>query len=322
MHFCALFCHIPDHRTRKVYALAFAQQSSQHCSTGKMGRHFDVTYEEVDIEIISSSLLGSEGESVRLTMVRYVPTFIMVGSFFLYFVLYKVVFPMTRPKTTAEIERTLRMRDAHNFSLFVYSAICCIGCTAYLLLDGQLFDWHRLLCTPVEGTLLRPLSVTFTLSKIWEWWDTAFIVWLGSRPPQFLHLYHHATTFWLFCFVMNLPGPEKFGMMLNGGVHMLMYSHYWRPWPKALIPAITILQIAQLAFVTYAYTVNPRECPDALFNAGPQEYVLEFITAYGMVPVFLAFFIKFFVKLFILGSKRSQRSNKKKNIGAIKAKES
>ena len=121
---------------------------------------------------------------------------------------------------------------------------------------------------------------------------------------------------------MNLPGPEKFGMMLNGGVHMLMYSHYWRPWPKALIPAITILQIAQLAFVTYAYTVNPRECPDALFNAGPQEYVLEFITAYGMVPVFLAFFIKFFVKRFILGSKRSQRSNKKKNIGAIKAKES
>mmetsp|Transcript_8347 Transcript_8347/g.13066 ORF Transcript_8347/g.13066 Transcript_8347/m.13066 type:complete len:287 (+) Transcript_8347:253-1113(+) len=286
-----------------------------------MGRHFDVTYEEVNIEIIFSPWFA-QGKSLRLTLDRYVPTFIMVGSLFLYCVLYKIVFPKTRPKTAAEIERTLRMRAAHNFSLCVYSAICCIGCTTYLLLDGQLFDWHRLLCTPVESTVLRPLSVTFTLSKLWEWWDTAFIVWLGSRPPEFLHLYHHATTFWLFCFVMNLPGAEKFGMMLNGGVHMLMYSHYWRSWPKALVPAITVLQIAQLAFVTYAYTVNPSECPAAPFTTGPQKHFLEFVTAYGMVPVFLAFFINFFVKRFILGSKSSHISNNKKNIDAKKSKKS
>lgn len=27
------------------------------------------------------------------------------------------------------------------------------------------------------------------------------------------------------------------------------YSHYWRPWPKAIVPIITVLQIAQLATV-------------------------------------------------------------------------
>jgi hypothetical protein len=27
------------------------------------------------------------------------------------------------------------------------------------------------------------------------------------------------------------------------------YSHYWRPWPKALVPVITVLQIVQLATV-------------------------------------------------------------------------
>lgn len=124
-----------------------------------------------------------------------------------------------RPK-----ERTIRWRQAHNLSLFVYSAICCVGSFWYLIHDdGQLYDWHRLMCTPVEGTILRPLSITFVLSKAWEWWDTAFLVWLGRSPPKFLHLYHHATTFWLFCLTINMPSSEKFGLLLNGGVHTLMY---------------------------------------------------------------------------------------------------
>jgi hypothetical protein len=33
------------------------------------------------------------------------------------------------------------------------------------------------------------------------------------------------------------------------GVIVGRYSHYWRPWPKAIVPIITVLQIAQLATV-------------------------------------------------------------------------
>jgi hypothetical protein len=46
-------------------------------------------------------------------------------------------------------------------------------------------------------------------------------VWQG-RKLDFLHLYHHATTFALFLIVMNFPGTEKFGMILNGFVHTIM----------------------------------------------------------------------------------------------------
>ena len=130
-----------------------------------------------------------------------------------------------------------------------------------------------------------------------EWLGTAFIVWLGSRPPIFLHRYHHATTFWLFCFVMSMPGPEKLGLLLNGFVHTLMYAHYYRSFPKALVPVITVLQICQLAFVTYAWTVTPAECP--AFENAFERHPLEFGAPYLMVPVFLAFFIKFFVARFI-----------------------
>merc|ERR1740139_832074 len=140
--------------------------------------------------------------------------------------------------------------------------------------------------------------------------STAFFVWLGKNPPGFLHTYHHATTFWLFCFVSNFPGPEKFGMLLNGFVHTLMYSHYYRSWPKPLVPIITVLQIGQLSLVTYAWTVSPAECPNAAFTTAPTYHLLEYLTPYTMVPVFLWLFIVFFVKRFILLKPKGETKKK------------
>ena len=175
---------------------------------------------------------------------------------------------------------------------------------AQLLADFESGHWEALLCEPVAGTWLRPLSVTFVISKLWEWGDTFFLVTLGSRPPEFLHKYHHATTFWLFCLVINLPGPEKFGLLLNGGVHTLMYAHYWRPFPKPLVPLITALQIAQLTTVTYAWYASPRVCPAASFADAPRAHRLEVLTPYVMVPVYLFFFVVFFVKRFLIPQKK------------------
>lgn len=260
---------------------------------------FDVTYKTVDIEIIPAKLFGFDN-AIRLRLDNYAPAIVMVSSFIVYyFVLVPIVFPAFKPTSPSDIKVVKAFRDAHNFSLFAYSGFCCFGTAIYLFMDGQLFDWHQLMCTPVEGTWLRFLSATFTVSKIVEWVDTAFLVWLGKTPPQFLHKYHHATTFWLFCFVMNLPGPEKFGLLMNGGVHTMMYSHYWKSWPKALVPMITFLQILQLSVVTYAWTVSPGECPNSRFAIAPSEHFLEFLTPYAMVPVFLYLFIVFFVNRFI-----------------------
>jgi hypothetical protein len=279
------------------------------------GGPFDVEYESMDIEIVAANVFGPgvPAATIRLQLSNYMPAVIMVSSFILYyFILVPVVFPATKPVGEAAIKRTKVLRDIHNFLLFIYSAVCCLSTLVYLYTDGQLFDWHALMCKPVAGTWLRVMSATFTVSKLVEWIDTAFLVWLGSTPPQFLHKYHHATTFWLFCFVMNLPGPEKFGMLMNGGVHMMMYSHYWRKWPKALVPIITTLQIVQLATVTYAWTVSPGECPDADFARAPKESLLGFLTPYAMVPVFLYLFCVFFVKRFILKKPKKEDKDKKR----------
>ena len=187
-------------------------------------RTFDVTYESVDLEVVPARLLGDwPASSIRLQLSGFAPAAIMVATALLYyFVLVPVVFPATKPQGDRAVARCKRSRSAHNLALFLYSGACCFGTAAWLFHKGELFSWHALMCTPVEGTWLRALSATFTLSKLVEWIDTAFLVWLGRSPPQFLHKYHHATTFWLFCFVMNLPGPEKFGLLMNGGVHTMM----------------------------------------------------------------------------------------------------
>ena len=288
-----------------------------------MAPSFDVTYESVDIEVCAANTFGAglPASPIRLKLSGYAPAAIMVSSaLFYYFFLVPVAFPQSKPdeKDTASIAFLKSWRSGHNLFLFLYSAVCCFSTAAWLFSEGQLFDWHALLCTPVEGTWLRFLSTTFTLSKIVEWVDTAFLVWLGSTPPQFLHKYHHATTFWLFCFVMNMPGPEKFGLLMNGGVHTLMYSHYWRSWPKGLVPIITVLQIAQLATVTYAWAVSPGECMDSSFSGfdvarllPSTDFILAFLTPYAMVPVFLWLFIVFFVKRFILKKSKGGGASKK-----------
>mmetsp|Transcript_32262 Transcript_32262/g.63085 ORF Transcript_32262/g.63085 Transcript_32262/m.63085 type:complete len:276 (-) Transcript_32262:1025-1852(-) len=273
---------------------------------------FQINYRETNFQLSPAKVIfGFPEQEIRLTLSGMVPAAVMVTSAVVYYILISWVLPATKPQTEVARRRLAGLRDLHNFSLFLFSAFCCLSTAGWLYMEGQLFDWNALMCTPVEGTWLRPLSVVFVVSKIWEWGDTAFLIWLGNKPAQFLHLYHHATTFWLFCFVVNMPGPEKFGLLMNGGVHMLMYSHYWRSWPKMLVPLITALQITQLATVTYAWSVNPASCPQAGFTSAPSEHPLEFATPYAMVPVYLYFFCVFFAKRFVCPVKKD--SHKKKN---------
>jgi hypothetical protein len=260
---------------------------------------FEIGYEKAHYLLAARNVFGEAygpAEDVYVTLDRYWPAFIMIFSFVLYwFVLFPHVFPLLR-KVDA---KTLKVwRDRHNIVLFFYSAFCCGATFLFLYQDNQLTSWTTLLCKPTERTWLRPLDVTFILSKLYEQIDTAFIIALSTRPVGFLHKYHHATTFWLFLFVTCIPSGEKLGMLLNGFVHTLMYSHYWRSWPSFLVPVITALQIAQLATVTAAWHLTPSVCPDIRQARAVSEMPWEFYTPYTMVPVFLILFITFFVNRF------------------------
>ncbi|CAF3982099.1 unnamed protein product [Adineta steineri] len=185
---------------------------------------------------------------------------ISYGSGLFYMFLILIIFPFLSSKLSTQAKNSFA--KIHHTLLFVYSFISFISTLYYLLDTNEIRNWSKFLCSPIPSWL-RLISITFTLSKIWEWMDTAILIWKGHSLSKigFLHIYHHATTFLLFLCAMNFPGAEKSGMLLNGFVHTLMYYHFAFRLPKFLRPLITTLQIVQLLTVTYVWHIVPSSCP-------------------------------------------------------------
>lgn len=81
-----------------------------------------------------------------------------------------------------------------------------------------------------ENPAVANLLWLFYVSKVWDFWDTIFIV-LGKKWRQlsFLHVYHHITIFlfyWLNSHV-NYDGDIYLTVVLNGFIHTVMYTYYF-----------------------------------------------------------------------------------------------
>jgi hypothetical protein len=220
------------------------------------------------------------------------------GSCLIYLLLIVSIFPRLKSRLSPTVSKL------HYALLFVYSLVAFLAVLIYIILTDEINNWSRFICAPLPGWL-RLISISFTLSKIWEWFDTAILQSKGQSLKKigFLHIYHHATTFLLFLVVMNFPGAEKCGMLLNGFVHTLMYYHFAFRLPKFLRPFITVLQILQLMTVTYVWHNVPSSC--SIYSHFPQENYLEYVTPYALVPVYCLFFFKFFFEQYILVPSKS-----------------
>ena len=231
---------------------------------------------------------------------------------------------------------------AHHAALFAYSAFACCAAALHVAAAGEL-SLAAFACTPLPAWL-RLVSITFTLSKLWEWLDTAVLFARGGSVGSigFLHCYHHATTFLLFLVIQNFPGAEKSGMLLNGFVHTLMYAHYaWR-LPRWARPLITGAQIVQLAAVTALWAATPALCggaPAAFARDNPASFLTPFVRrgqlvfrlalslsarapltspsptprpppfrAQALVPVYLLAFLEFFARAYCCPPKKSKES--------------
>lgn len=90
---------------------------------------------------------------------------------------------------------------------------------------------YTLVCNAIvhDAPVMADLLWVFYLSKLLDCCDTVFIV-LGKRWNQlsFLHVYHHSSVFLFYWVNMryNFDGDVYVTMVLNGGVHVLMYTYY------------------------------------------------------------------------------------------------
>jgi hypothetical protein len=244
----------------------------------------------------------------HLSLPHPAPLILTAGSILLYCALIFVVWPTLYAHRAAAKKGKARAPLAyiHFVLLCLFSAVTSGAVLWHIVSTGELHSFTAFACTAVPPWM-RVLSALFTLSKIWEWADTAVhFARDGMTVTEigFLHLYHHATTFSLFLFVMNFPSTEKAGMLLNGFVHTLMYAHYaWR-FPRWARPLITAAQIVQLVYVTWLWAITPQVC-DALAYF-PSKYKLEFVLPFLMVPVYTIFFLYFFYEKYISGGKEKE----------------
>ena len=119
---------------------------------------------------------------------------------------------------------------------FIYNVSQIMLC-AYMTVEAGMLAYRN------NYTLLKPcnnfdavnppianLLWLFYVSKIWDFWDTIFIV-LGKKWRQlsFLHVYHHTTIF-LFYWLnsqINYDGDIYLTVLLNGFIHTVMYTYYF-----------------------------------------------------------------------------------------------
>ncbi len=138
-------------------------------------------------------------------------------------------------------------------------------------------------CLPYnkENPPLANLLWLFYVSKIWDFWDTIFIV-LGKKWNQlsFLHVYHHTTIFLFYWLNANIfyDGDIYLTILLNGFIHTVMYTYYficmhtkdkkagislpiwWKPYltMMQLIQFVTMMSQGTYLVITQCETLNFR----------------------------------------------------------------
>jgi len=166
-----------------------------------------------------------------------------------------------------------------------------------------------------ENPPIANLLWLFYVSKIWDFWDTIFIV-LGKKWRQlsFLHVYHHTTIF-LFYWLnsnSNYDGAINLTIILNGFIHTVMYTYYFvcmhtkDPKTGKSLPiwwksSLTMLQLIQ--FVTMM-------TQSTALMLGGCEHVGQRIVLVYLVYILTLFvlFGQFFVQSYI----KPKKSTKKK----------
>eukprot|EP00179_Madagascaria_erythrocladioides_P008929 CAMPEP_0198324914 /NCGR_PEP_ID=MMETSP1450-20131203/12806_1 /TAXON_ID=753684 ORGANISM="Madagascaria erythrocladiodes, Strain CCMP3234" /NCGR_SAMPLE_ID=MMETSP1450 /ASSEMBLY_ACC=CAM_ASM_001115 /LENGTH=270 /DNA_ID=CAMNT_0044028747 /DNA_START=31 /DNA_END=843 /DNA_ORIENTATION=+ len=172
-------------------------------------------------------------------------------------------------RTRRAFEVPLWFQALHNLFLVLLSAYMAYG----LFYEAVVVLGYGFVCNPLaEGERALPLArmvYIFTISKLYEFVDTwLMIVRKSDRQVTFLHVYHHATIY--FVWWVNLrhhPGSEAFQpCFLNSCVHIIMYAYYFlrtvRPsgnyWWKKFI---TQGQIAQFSsFIVQGALIVHYEC--------------------------------------------------------------
>merc|ERR1712003_26396 len=194
---------------------------------------------------------------------------------------------------------------------FFYNVTQIFLC-AYMTIEAFLIAYrnnYNLLCNAYnnDNPPLANLLWLFYVSKIWDFWDTIFIV-LGKKWRQlsFLHVYHHFTIFLFYWLNANAQydGDMYLTIMLNGFIHTVMYTYYFicmhtrDPKTGKSLPiwwksSLTFLQLVQfVTMMSQGSTILYKQCAGVPLKVS----ALYVVYILSLFVLFLQFFIASYIK--------------------------
>ncbi|XP_022698601.1 elongation of very long chain fatty acids protein 1-like isoform X1 [Varroa jacobsoni] len=240
-----------------------------------------------------------------------VPVFSIIGTY-LIFVL-RVGPQMMRDRKPVNVKSFARVFNLYQVLISAWTVYTvCVCCYKLGIGYGEPPNTQR---DPTTMRLINCLYI-YLFVRISDLIDTVLFVLSGKQSHvSTLHVFHHVAVvfnMWLYLrqnwLYFALPG-----LVMNAGVHVIMYSYYllatfpvMRPylwWKKHL----TLLQIVQfvcmLILMAGAFFIDVKYPPAALANTG------------GTVFIIMCMFVNFYVKNYINKARQQTQHQKsmKKN---------
>jgi elongation of very long chain fatty acids protein 4 len=201
----------------------------------------------------------------------------------------------------------------------VYNAIC-VGLAGYVVYGIVMYKMTvnagTFVCNPIDtssaaGKQLAYVIWVYYAQKYVEMADTFIFIFRQSwRQVTFLHVYHHSSitmvTAAFLCFDINGDCVVT-AAVLNSGVHVLMYSHYFlssfgvKTWWRSHLTKLQLLQFT-ICFVQpiVAWTYGPK--------CGYPDFLKAIMVVYQatMFMLFMGFYMKAYGKKKVEGGKKAE----------------
>jgi len=195
---------------------------------------------------------------------------------------------------------------------FFYNVSQIMVC-AYMTIEACLLAYRNgYTLTPCVGynqnnPALANLLWLFYVTKIWDFWDTIFII-LGKKWRQlsFLHVYHHTTIFLFYWLNANVfyDGDIYLTIALNGFIHTVMYTYYFicmhtkdkktgKSLPIWWKSYLTLLQLVQFIVMMSQGSYLAINGCDTLSIRVTMTYVVYILSLFFL---FAQFFVQSYIK--------------------------
>mmetsp|Transcript_27718 Transcript_27718/g.33884 ORF Transcript_27718/g.33884 Transcript_27718/m.33884 type:complete len:311 (+) Transcript_27718:150-1082(+) len=140
----------------------------------------------------------------------------------------------------------------------------------------------------------------FYMSKIWDFWDTVFIITRRKwRQLSFLHVYHHSSIYIIYWLNLRAgyDGDIYYTIIANSLIHLIMYGYYFLRTFNVPVPMFIKALVTNMQMIQFVTMIGQAVCLMGFGCPYPTKLVqLYFLYIISMLVLFNNFAAKTYKK--------------------------